>query len=198
MVEYILSNGNTISFPEIEVSCDCTFEEIKETVSKFTSPIKFRSVYPDLMKIIFNNKWFNMLFPKFTPIEKILENSMSMKSRKECNHTYRTIYKLLHILGDTVCDVIFGKVKSHRHNLYKNLKDERLIQKIQAKYKNRIDLYTNSKEFYNKLKYNNLLDVYFPEDKHDIEYRNEQTCLDVAKLFNNIYDLYNCFRTVMK
>lgn len=76
MITYNLSNGNTISFPVIPVPQELsslTFENVKEITSNYKSPCSFAEKQPMLMKVIFNNKWFNILFSNYITIETIIE-----------------------------------------------------------------------------------------------------------------------------
>ena len=76
MITYNLSNGDTILFPVISVSQELsslTFEDVKEISSNYKSASAFAGKQPMLMKVVFNNKWFNILFSNYITIETIIE-----------------------------------------------------------------------------------------------------------------------------
>jgi len=78
MITYNLSNGDTISFPVISVSQELsslTFEDVKEISSNYKSASAFAEKQPMLMKVVFNNKWFNVIFSKGVTIETIIETA---------------------------------------------------------------------------------------------------------------------------
>jgi hypothetical protein len=173
MANYVLSNNTTISFPEIKVLKDyndSSFEEIKAIVSNYKSPIGFGKDYPELMKIIFNNKWFNDLFPNYTKIEDIIKLTIETKTRDNCMSNLKSYYRLLKILGDEIMDIIFGEAHTHQ---YYNIHSDYIMHKIRSKYSNKAELYVNNRSLYKRLVKEDLLYVYYPNDKHNVEYWDE-------------------------
>lgn len=192
MITYNLSNGDTILFPVIPVPQELsslTFENVKEITSNYKSPCAFAEKQPMLMKVIFNNKWFNILFSNYITIETIIEIAQKYESRQSFRDMSHSYSRIIHALGIEVNDIIFGESITHQ---FENLNSDYIINKVRFIYKNKADLYVNNRALYKRIVKEDLLYLYYPEDKRTADYWNETTCLEESKSFYRVEDFFRC------
>ena len=160
--------------------------------NNFKSPIGFGNAYPNLMKLIFNKRWFNSIFSNYEKIENIIETALKYSNRDVYSSKYGSYYHLLKIFGEYFLYIIFREYLNPRYTK-ELLNDKNFINNVKSKYKNIGVLYVNNRYLYGRLSKLNLLYEYFPNDIHSDCYWNEKTCEEISRIFTKNADFFLCY-----